>query len=192
MILLFANSFGAQATAYQLTACQVNLVTCVIRLADARRRAPQRRPRLLPGHGHGRDHGRGAAPLRAPPAASGAVAEVTAGPGSARRACHRRLAADQAPPGIRRAGVVFAGGVVILVVAAIYFLRRFSRRSCSRSKHGRAARLLQRLERPGLLGSLLFSFVIAFFTIVAASRSWCRPPTGSGCAIPACGPSWSS
>jgi putative spermidine/putrescine transport system permease protein len=30
MILLFANSFGAQATAYQLTACQVNLVTCVI------------------------------------------------------------------------------------------------------------------------------------------------------------------
>jgi putative spermidine/putrescine transport system permease protein len=30
MILLFANSFGAQATAYQLTACQVNLTTCVI------------------------------------------------------------------------------------------------------------------------------------------------------------------
>ena len=30
MILLFANSFGAQATAYQLTAGQINLVTLVI------------------------------------------------------------------------------------------------------------------------------------------------------------------
>ena len=55
-LLLFANAFGAIATAYALTGCSLNIVTDPALRPDPRRRAAQPEPRLRAGARHDRHH----------------------------------------------------------------------------------------------------------------------------------------
>ncbi len=96
---------------------------------------------------------------------------MTAGPGIGARAMPPdALAADQAslkdPSRRRRPSVV---ALLILLVAAIYFLAPLLATLLFSLKARPAGQAyFNDLKDPGFWGSLLFSFVIAFFTIVAS------------------------
>ena len=80
MILLFGNSFGAQATAYQLTGGQLNLVPLLIGRQMSGDVLHNTGLGLRPGDGHGRDHGRHDPGLPVAPATGGALVPMKSTP----------------------------------------------------------------------------------------------------------------
>ncbi len=119
MILLFGNSFGAQATAYQLTGGIAEHHHPRHQLADPRRRAPQPGAGVCRGHGHGRDHGHVDRAVLGAPASIRTVAprmsEPAMSPTNRQRSTRRRpspwrLAGNGAGPAPRGRGSCSSSG----------------------------------------------------------------------------------